>query len=144
MPGSEIANMLKLAYACPINGSTETTTRPDDVASMKIGDDYSTILYIPKEGETVEISRGTNYKPPTQTAVVSSTHSWSVEYTVPGCNAKYPPSEYRSTRALNYVVDNYETNRGENDLLKVQVPNYGECYAGAMVAALDKLAILFE
>lgn len=137
MPASEVSNMIKLAYA--FHESIETTMCPEDVASMKIGDDYSKTLYIPKEGEVVEISRGTDYNPSRQMATVYSTQSWSVEYTVPGCNAKFPPSGFRSTRALNYVVENYETNRGESDILKVQIPEYGECFAGAMVAGFGEI-----
>ncbi|WP_026650907.1 hypothetical protein [Butyrivibrio proteoclasticus] len=65
-------------------------------------------------------------------------------YTINGCNIEYPPSEYASTRALNYAVANYDSNVGEENLLVFNFEEYGECYAGAMVEGFGEFGDIVQ
>lgn len=104
------------------------------LVSKKVrGDEYSDILIMPQRGAEVEVSLGEDHEPQVQKAVVCHDDVWSVEYTVSDANYKYPPQSHRSTRVLNYVIEAYDTNIGDDkDLLKANFDGFGICYIGAM------------
>ena len=115
------------------------------IASSKIGDDYGKKIVMPSPGELVEVSLGKNHNPPRQNAIVCYEDTWSMEYSYSSINSSFPLTEYRSSRALKYIVEELDTNFGENHcVLVANIDGYGECYVGAMVEGFGKIGDIVE
>lgn len=111
-----------------------------DANKKKIDDDYSKKIIMPNSGDKIEVSLGVDHNPPRQSAVVADEDTWSIEYTIKNANSLYPPDGYRCTRALNHVLKEYNTNKGEDDnVLIADIGSYGPCYVGAMVAGFGNI-----
>ena len=96
-------------------------------------------MTLPKPGETIEISLGTDKK--SQKAKVSDYNAWSIEYSIEGCRKNYPNDD--CTKRLNYTLDNYSYNKGKKELLELSINNM-KCYAGAMIEGFGKIGDVAE
>ena len=83
-------------------------------------------LDMPAPGTKIEVSLGTD-KPSIQ-ATVTNTNAWSIEYSIEGCRKAYPNA--LCTKRLNSALEKFSYNSGEADLLQLEVPGLGKCYAG--------------
>lgn len=83
-------------------------------------------LIFPKSGEKVQFNDGdTNYN-----VTVAENDSWAVE-----TDYEYACKQYKSVaNRMKKLADLFSDNIGAADLLQYNVPGYGTCYAGAMVA----------
>lgn len=95
---------------------------------------------IPAPGTKIAVSLGTDK--PSIKATVTGTHAWSIEYSIEGCRKKYP--NQNCTRRLNAVLEKFSYNSGKTDLLQLEVPGVGKCYAGAMAASLGNIGDVAE
>ena len=128
----KIANALnKTNESVPVTPSTGTVTKVSNGQTMSL----------PKPGETITVSLGTDKA--SMKATVTSTNAWSIEYSINGCKKTYGENA-TCTKRLNSAIGKFEYNSGENDLLKLQVPGFGTCYAGAMVDGFGKIGDIAE
>lgn len=98
-------------------------------------------MSLPRPGETIDVSLGTD-KPSTK-AKVKSTNAWSIEYSINGCKRTYGETA-TCTKRLESAINQFSYNAGEYDLLKLNVPEFGTCYAGAMVEGFGKIGDIAE
>lgn len=98
------------------------------------------IMQVPKPGDVIDVSLGTDL--PTRKAKVSKANSWSIEYSIKGCRKKYP--DKLCTKRLNSALEKYSYNAGQNDLLQLDVPEVGKCYAGAMIEGFGNIGDIAE
>ena len=101
-------------------------------------------MLIPQSGDVIFVNRGIEL--PDIQAIVSSYNAWSLEYSVEGCNSKYPNSykNNKCTRRLNYAVDTYKCNKDADDLLQFYFEGYNPCFAGAMVDGFGEIGDIVE
>lgn len=97
-------------------------------------------LDMPAPGTKIEVSLGTD-KPSIQ-ATVTNTNAWSIEYSIEGCRKAYPNA--LCTKRLNSALEKFSYNSGEADLLQLEVPGLGKCYAGAMVEGFGNIGDVAE
>ncbi len=87
-------------------------------------------MVLPEPGSTVIVSPGVDLAD--REMEVASTNSWSIEYSINGCNVAFPGS--LAAKRLNYAVNNYPCNCNDYDLLQFSLDNYDQpVFAGAMV-----------
>lgn len=88
------------------------------------------ILELPIPGTVISISRGIELGD--EQAVVFSRNAWTREYSVTECHNMY--AGQLCCKRLDYVIEKYESNSEENDLLMFNIKGYEDVvYVGAMV-----------
>lgn len=128
--GDATKNKLAQVLSTPVTPSTGNYTSISNGKTMNV----------PGPGSKITVSIGTD-KPSLQ-ATVTSTNCWSIEYSIAGCRNAYPNA--LCTRRLNSALDKFSYNAGQNDLLKLDVPGLGTCYAGAMVDGFGQIGDVAE
>lgn len=132
------ATKAKIADVLNKNNQTAPVTPPKgDVKKISNGQ----TMALPKPGETITVSLGTDK--PSIKAKVAPTNAWSIEYSINGCKKVYGENAL-CTKRLNSAISKFEYNSGEMDLLKLQVPGFGTCYAGAMVEGFGEIGDIAE
>ena len=98
---------------------------------MEAPEEYNgNTMVLPEPGSTVIVSPGVDLED--REMEVASTNSWSIEYSINGCNVGFPGS--LAAKRLNYAVNNYPCNSNDYDLLQFSLDNYDQpVFAGAMV-----------
>ncbi|MBP5598867.1 MAG: peptidoglycan-binding protein [Lachnospiraceae bacterium] len=135
-----IQSALRLSSDGKINASTKSAITSEE---KRINNLYKTInggnsITLPKPGTEIEISFGTDK--PKQKAVVAKTDAWSIETTVAG--AARLGGAY--ARRVKSATDNFAYNKGKADLLELNVPKIGTCYAGAMIEGFGRIGDVAE
>ena len=70
-----------------------------------------------------------------------SRYASTIEYSIAGCRKNYPNA--LCTKRLNYALDNFSYNEGEEGLLELSI-NGSKCYAGAMIEGFGEIGDVAE
>ncbi|MCI5584044.1 MAG: peptidoglycan-binding protein [Lachnospiraceae bacterium] len=97
-------------------------------------------MNVPGPGTEIDVSLGTDK--PSIKATVTNTNCWTIEYSIEGCRKAYPDA--LCTKRLNSALEKFSYNSGKTDLLQLEVPGLGKCYAGAMVEGFGKIGDVVE
>jgi peptidoglycan hydrolase-like protein with peptidoglycan-binding domain len=97
-------------------------------------------MNIPDPGSKIDVSLGTDK--PSIKATVTNTNCWTIEYSIEGCRKAYPNA--LCTKRLNSALEKFSYNSGMDDLLQMEVPGLGKCYAGAMVEGFGNIGDVAE
>lgn len=119
--------------------STQPVTPGKVGAVSKV--DNGAILTTPKPGDVISVSLGTDKA--NVNAKVTSSNAWSIEYSIQGCKNAYGENAL-CTKRLKSAISQFSYNKNQADLLKLNVPGYGTCYAGAMVDGFGKIGDIAE
>ena len=97
-------------------------------------------LTLPNPGDKITVSLGTDKND--VKAEVKKDNCWTLEYSIAGCRKNYPNQP--CLKRLESAISKFSYNEGSQDLLKLQVPGIGECYAGAMVEGFANIGDVVE
>ncbi len=97
-------------------------------------------MNVPDPGTKIDVSLGTDK--PSINATVTNTNCWTIEYSIDGCRKAYPNAS--CTKRLNSALEKFSYNSGKADLLQLEVPGLGKCYAGAMVEGFGNIGDVSE
>lgn len=131
----ELNNLYQKGDYSGIDNIVKSEIGENVINDQDIGDNdeykkSSATMQFPKPGEIIKVSYGTDKEEGYEE--VESYNSWSIKYSIKGCNENYPQS--LCTQRLNSAISKYPYNDGEEDLLKFDLPGYDQpVFAGAMV-----------
>lgn len=97
-------------------------------------------MNVPDPGTKIDVSLGTDK--PSIKATVTNTNCWTIEYSIEGCRKNFPNA--LCTKRLNSALEKFSYNSGKADLLQLEVPGLGKCYAGAMVEGFGNIGDVAE
>lgn len=135
-----VGNTTKSKIAAVISEESKPATKPDSSSGKYTPITNGKVMNVPKPGETITISLGTDK--PNQTAIVYKKNAWSIEYSIAGCRKNYP--DKTCTARLNSALDKYSSNQTATDLLKFNIAGLGSCFAGAMVEGFAAIGDIVE
>ena len=101
------------------------------------------VMIVPEPGEQIDVWYGVDEPEKDCRAKVSQYNMWSIEYSIAGCDARFPNS--LASHRMHYAIDNYESNNGEEDLLIFNIDKIKEpVYAGAMIDGFAYIGDIVE